>query len=200
AGLQIPAARLKLDRQAELARMVLYAAPVFDAGRIATLNAALENAAALLRDAHFELTRVVTAVLEGLREAGFEHIVFALVNENHTLLRGRLAVGDDTDEILRRFQFRIERMEGPVYAAMQRRVDVLVDRSRDDRYDSSLLVTGLEPSAFALFPVIVGGKVAGCLYADRRSHTPGLDTVTGALGRAREIIAAAISKKAPARD
>ena len=199
AGFQIPAARLKLDRQAELARMVLYAAPVFDGGRISTLNGALESAAAMLRDPQFELTRVVTTVLDGLREAGFERIVFALVSENHTLLRGRLAVGDDTEEILRRFHFRIERMEGPVYAAMQRRVDVLVDRSRDDRYDNSLLVTTVEPSAFALFPVVVGGKVAGCLYADRRSHTPGLETVSGGLARARDIIAAAISKKAPSR-
>lgn len=203
-ALQIPAVRLRLDRQAELARAVLYSITAFDHEVVSTLERALDriaddlsNAAAQAQaDPEVELTRGVMAVLNSLCDAGFERAVFALANEEETVLRGRLAAASGCAELLRRFTFRIDRTEGPIYAAMHRRVDVLVDRVRDDRYDGCLMTAVLEPSAFALFPVTVNGKARACLYADRRCHTPGLDSIRPALGRARDILAAAFRASA----
>ena len=69
--------------------------------------------------------------------------------------------------------------------------------ARDARYDGSALVTAFQPGAFALLPVIIDGKVAGCLYADVPRAPSEFDAVRPALSRARDVITAAIRKKAP---
>jgi hypothetical protein len=46
-------------------------------------------------------------------------------------------------------------------------------------------------------PVIVDGKVAGCLYADLVRAPSGFDSIRPSLSRARDVITAAIRKKAP---
>jgi hypothetical protein len=53
----------------------------------------------------------------------------------------------------------------------------------------------MEPAAFALFPVVVDHKPVGCLYADRQSAAPDLDTARLPLGRVRDTMAAAIKAK-----
>ena len=53
-----------------------------------------------------------------------------------------------------------------------------------------------EPAAFALFPVIVDGKTAGCIYADRGDAAAGLDKAAYPLTRVRDVIASALRKRA----
>ena len=87
-------------------------------------------------------------------------------------------------------------VDGPILAALQRRNDLLVDRARDDRYDGSDLVRIFAPAAFALLPVIVDEKTAGCIYADRADAAPGLDPTLYPLARVRDVIASALRKRA----
>jgi len=60
-------------------------------------------------------------------------------------------------------------------------------------------VQQLDPSAFALYPILAGPRVIGCLYADRQGASPGLEAGHAALGRVRDVMAEAIHKKSPAR-
>jgi HD-like signal output (HDOD) protein len=194
AALAIPTNRLRLEQQAERARRVLGPVLVFDAAGLKTLDQAVESATRIVHQGDFELTAVITSLLDAVRAAGFDRAVFALLNEEHTIIRGRLASGGAVEDVLRRFQFPVDRVDGPIRAALQRKNDVLVDCSRDSRYDRSALVVALGPAAFALLPIIVDHSVVGCFYADRQIASAGLETARLALGRVRDAMGAAISK------
>lgn len=192
AALAIPTDGLRLDRQAERARDLLASLPVFDA---AGLDQAAENASHALRDGEFELTAVISGLLDALCVSGFDRAVFGLLNDEHTSIRGRLAGGESVDDVLSRFDFSVDRLDGPIRSALQHKNDVLIDCARDGRYDQSALVTAMAPAAFALFPIVVDHKPVGCLYADRQNAAPDLETARLPLGRVRDAMAAAIRKK-----
>jgi HD-like signal output (HDOD) protein len=194
AALNIPVNQFRLEQQAERARSILELTPTFN---MAELDRAIQSATVTLRSGDFQLTPFIVELLTALQATGFDRAVFGLVNEDCTFIRGRLVAGESSEEIVNLFQFPIDRAAGPISAALQRKVDVLVDRARDDRYDKSALVKAFEASAFALFPIVVDRKVAGCLYADRRERALGLDNVRPSLVRMRDLIGSAIGKKAP---
>jgi hypothetical protein len=195
--LGLPTNRLRLEHQAEQARSFLASVSVFEPAGLKVGDQAVEAAKRTIRSPDFELSAFVEAVLDALRAAGFDNVVFGLVNENHRSIRARLVSGDSAEEVLSRFQFSMEHAEGPILAALQRRNDLLVDREQDDRYNKSELVAALAPALFALFPIVIDGKTAACLYADRRTHSPGLEAVRHSFARARDAIAAALRAVAP---
>jgi HD-like signal output (HDOD) protein len=195
AALGIPSCSLLRDRQAELAHGLLASVPVFDAASWRSLDAAAEDAGRVVRGDAFELTAVISTLLDAVRGAGFDRAVFGLLNDEHTSIRGRLASGGVVADVLRRFDFPIDRLDGPIRASIQYRSDVLVDCARDGRYDRSALVAAMAPAALALFPIVVNQKPVGCLYADRQSAAPDLDTARLPLGRVRDAMAAAIKAR-----
>jgi hypothetical protein len=195
AALEIPTADLRLEQQAERARAVLAAERSFDAGAVHVLEAAAESATRTVRRGEFDLNALLGELLAAIRTAGFDRAIFGLVSEDHHSIRGRLASAGMDDELLRRFDFRVDRGDGPVSAALQRRNDLLIDRARDGRYDSSDLVRIFAPAAFVLLPVIVEERVAGCIYADRGDAAPGLDTMLYPLARLRDVMASALRKR-----
>jgi len=196
AALHVPTDTLHLANQAERARQILKSVPVFDPTGLAALQQAIQRSSRATQN-DFELAPFITALLDDIHAIGFGHVIFGLMNENLTCIRGRLATGESVDESIERFQFPVDGAEGPMRAALERKEDVFVDRARDARYDGSALVTAFEPGAFALLPIVVDGKVAGCLYADVPRAPSAFDAVRPALSRARDVITAAISKKAP---
>jgi len=195
-ALGVPANQLRLDKQALRAQDIVDQVRVFDAPHVAALEHTVNDAIRSINRPGFELTSFVTGLLDVLKAAGFDRAVFGLMNEDHSAVRGRLASGEGVDDLLTRFVFSVDRAEGPIRTALQRRSDVLVDRGRDDRYDASELIRRLAPSAFALFPIVVDGQVAGCLYADRRRPSPNIENVRLGFGRARDALAAALRKMA----
>jgi HD-like signal output (HDOD) protein len=196
AALRVPTDTLHLAKQAERARQILKSVPVFDQIGLSTLQQAITRAGRAAQN-DFELAPFISNLLEDVRAIGFEHVIFGLMNENLTCIRGRLAAGESVEDALERFQFPVDGAEGPMRAALERKEDVFADRARDARYDSSALVTAFQPGAFALLPIVVDGKVAGCLYADVSRAPTAFDAVRPSLSRARDVITAAISKKAP---
>jgi HD-like signal output (HDOD) protein len=195
-ALDIPISRLRLERQAERARRILEGAPVFDADGLKSLGEAVERATRTVRQGDFELTACIAALLDAVRAAGFDRAMFALLNDDQTSIRGRLASGC-AREILERFHFLTDQPGGPIRAALHRRTDLLVDCASDRRYARSALIGAFEPAVFALFPIILDGQTVGCFYADRQSATPGLEATRLPLMRVRDAIAAAIRKKSP---
>jgi hypothetical protein len=196
AALRVSTNTLHLAKQAERARLILKSMPVFDQAGLSTLQQAITRAGRTTQN-DFELAPFISRLLEDVRAIGFEHVIFGLMNENLTCIRGRLAAGESVDDVLQRFQFPVDGAEGPMRAALQRKEDVFVDRARDARYDTSALVAAFQPGAFALLPIIVDGKVAGCLYADLPRAPSAFDAIRPSMSCARDVITAAISKKAP---
>jgi len=194
AALGVPAGRLRLDHQAESARHLLASLPVFSADGLRSLSLAVDDANRAVRRDDFELTAVISSLLDALHRAGFDRAVFGLLNDEQTSIRGRLASGGVGEEVLTRFDFPFDSLDGPIRVALQRNRDILIDCSRDGRYDHSALVTALTPAAFALFPIVVDERSVGCLYADRRNAAPDLDVARSPLGRVRDTMAAAIRK------
>lgn len=195
-ALQIPTETLRLSKQAERARSILKSLPIFDAAGLTVLDQTIERSAGLLNQGNLELTPFISALLDAVRSAGFDRVVFGLMNENLTFIRGRLASADLVDELLNLFQFPMDGADGPIRAALQRKEDIYVDRARDARYDESALVRALDPGGFVLVPIVIERKTAGCLYADLIGAPHGLDAVRVSFGRVRDLIAQAIHKQA----
>ncbi len=191
--LRIPAASLLLENQAERAREILRIMPVLHAEGIKELDEAIMTANRSLRQGEFELTTLIQSLLNALRGAGFQTAIFGLVNEDRSMIRGRLGSGRKAEEELRLFQFSMDESDGQILA-LQRKVDILIDRGRDNRYDNSAMIQALQPSAFALFPVVVNDLVAGCLYCGITGVAGDLEQARIPLTRARDVISNAIRR------
>jgi hypothetical protein len=199
AALRVGVPELHLARQAEQARELLEAAiegtPLhFDA-------AAMDHGIGEMEEAviaeNLEVTQLVRQGLELLTgECGFERALFALMNEDRTAVRGRLGSGDDA--AVDAFDFRVYAGDTALDAAVSRRQDLWIKRRVDSRYDASGVVIAYDPSHFALFPLVVGGVVAGVLYADRRKlQAP--DEMRARVNRLRDVLARAIERAAGPR-
>jgi HD-like signal output (HDOD) protein len=90
-ALQIPVETLRLSKQAERARNVLESISIFDTTDLGILDQAIQSAAHALNQGNLELTPFISSLLEAVRTAGFERVVFGLMNEKLTFIRGRLA-------------------------------------------------------------------------------------------------------------
>jgi HD-like signal output (HDOD) protein len=194
-SLEISTETLRLSRQAERARAILEDVSIFGAG-LTNLDQAIQSATVVLGDGELNLTSFISALLDAVCTAGFDRVVFGLVNEDRTRIAGRLASGASADDLLNRFQFPIDGAGGPIRTALQRREDIWVDRARDGRYDGSDLITAFNPDGFALLPVVIDRKTVACLYADLHGSLYQLDQVRPAFARARDLIAQAILKRA----
>jgi len=196
AALRIPTETLRLEKQAERAREFLSSISVFEMADLSTLDNAMHTAAEALRRDRLELTPFISTLLDAVRGIGFDEVVFGLMNDNLASIRGRLASGESADDLVDRFQFSMDGADGPIRAALQRKEDLFVDRARDARYDLSALVKTFDPGGFALLPIVIERKTAGCIYAGRKGSPRGLDRIRGILGRVRDLIALAIQKQA----
>jgi HD-like signal output (HDOD) protein len=196
AALQIATETLQLSNQAERARQMLGSISVFETAHLDLLGEAIQIATQALAEDRVELTSFISTLLDAVRTAGFDRVVFGLMNENRSSIRGRLASANRVDEFLNQFQFAVDGAEGPIRAALLRKEDIFVDRARDSRYDRSALVTALAPGGFALLPLVIERKTAGCLYADLAGSPRGLDQIRPAIARVRDLIAQAIQKQA----
>ena len=195
-SLRISTEALRLSRQAEQAHAILESVPIFGAAGLNNLDQAIQRASDILNQPELNLTPFISALLDAVCTAGFDRVVFGLMNENRTWVAGRLASGASADDLLNRFQFPMDGAGGPIRTALQRREDIWVDRARDGRYDGSDLITTFNPDGFVLLPVVIDRKTVACLYADLHGSLNQLDQVRPALARARDLIARAIHKQA----
>jgi hypothetical protein len=194
-SLQVSTETMLLSKQAEQARSVLESVPIFADARF-NLDRAIQRAAGILNQADLDLDSFISKLLDAVCAAGFVRVVFGLMNENLRLIAGRLASGESGEDLLNRFRFPMDGVDGPLRAAIKRREDIWVDRARDGRYDGSVLITTFNPRGFALLPIVIERKTVACLYADLDGSMHGLDAVRPAIGRVRDLIAQAIRKQA----
>lgn len=115
---------------------------------------------------------VTTSTLQAACEAGYERGVLGISSEDFKLIRGRMGIGAGGHELARNFLLRPAASFGPIGAALQARTDLFVDLTGADAktYCRDRLVKELSPIHFALLPLVLEGKLLGCLYFDGKKH------------------------------
>lgn len=138
----------------------------------------------------------VMAVLEAVqRGGGFARALFAIVDPGGNMVRGRLGAGDEVEKAVDAFEFPLTLRAGPVARAMILRQDVFVSNDRDGRYEQSALVRKMAAGCFGLYPVVVEGKLVGCLYFDHPEPRGEMEPeLTLMLVELRSLVAAAIER------
>lgn len=181
-SLHLPLDELKLEAQLQEA---LSAQPAEEPAPWDEFAAALS--AALPAEG---LVPLLTMLLEAARRrAHFGRAAFALVSPGHDAIKARVATSPD---LLDAFNFPLDRKAGPLTAALTGRRDLLV---YEGPYLASDFARQLGAACFALYPVIVDGVLAGCLYLDAASIPQRPDpSVPAELSRARDLAAQAIAQ------
>jgi hypothetical protein len=144
---------------------------------------------ALSPDRSYGLEAVILVLLEALLRGGpFDRVIFAITNSERTMVEGRLGLGDGVDQIIPRL--RVSTRSAPVSMALEwRRVAIrTVERALTGDEAKWCAVVGA--TAFGVAPLMVDGKLVGCLYADCASSCSAddaasfLETVAGLASRA----------------
>ncbi|MEO7965956.1 MAG: helix-turn-helix domain-containing protein, partial [Gemmatimonadaceae bacterium] len=141
-----------------------------DPAEIARLRA--ELTAEVVRVVHpssgEDLNRVILIVLEGILRGGpFNRVIFCMMTPDRTALKARYGLGDQADQVLERFSFELSPREGPIPVAMLRRQSIYVPVERDFTAQELRFAQSLGSSSFGVFPVVVGGRLLGCVFCDR---------------------------------
>jgi HD-like signal output (HDOD) protein len=143
-----------------------------------------------------DLNRMLLMVLEGIYRGGpFDRVMFCLVNADRSEVRGRFGLGADVDPLVAQFQFplALSSAGGPVARALVTVLDLWCGKAAGMAPDEAALAARFGSDAFAVFPVMVQGRIVGCLYFDRCTDRPAPDAATLTfLRRLRDAAARAV--------
>ena len=170
-----------------------------DTEREAKLRESVRSLVALRQDvsAPNDVGAVTNATLRAAAEAGFERGVLGLSTEDFKFVRGRVGIGGGGAELARTFVVRPTATFGPIGAALQARTDLFVELAGADAklYGRDRLIRELDPSQFALLPLVVEDTLLGCLYFDSTiASVDATDTTQWLLRNLRDQLVAAFAK------
>lgn len=141
-----------------------------DSDREAKLRESVRKLVALRQDATAinDVGSVTNATLRAACEAGYERGVLGICTDDFKFVRGRVGIGTGGAELARNFVVRPTANFGPIGAALQSRADLFVELTGSDAklYGRDRIIRELDPSHFALLPLVVEDKLLGCLYFD----------------------------------
>ena len=173
---------LRLERQIQFAKPGCGAAstpgPAFEPPGGAEMMAVLAKdlRARIDLGAGLDLNEAILTVLETLhRAAGFDRVLFCLLDAGRTSLLAKLGVGYNIESFIETFRFPLSAEGGPIALALTRRRDLFVDTERDGRFDRTTFMEVCHPRYFAILPLVMDNVAAGCLYCDRISEHPRLE-------------------------
>ena len=111
---------------------------------------------------------VLLLALEGaLRGGPFDRVIVCLLDTDHGRLVARSGLGDGIDSLLPHFDFPMNIRGGPVVTATQQRTTIYVPNDRSMNASEARWAGALRVAQFGVFPIVVAGKIVGCLYVDR---------------------------------
>ncbi len=188
--LNIPLDELRLEAQMEHALETLHAEPAPEGCLMEQMAQEVKSA---VKSGTFDLNIVLMMILETIhRSAGYSHVLFCLVSDDHKEVQARLGIGDGVEDLIPKFQFQISADGGPLEAAMRNRMDVWADEGPEA--ESSFART-LGAGRFGLLPVVVGQVVAGCFYCGGQEPAPTISrTQLDLVEEMRDLAAAAIGR------
>jgi HD-like signal output (HDOD) protein len=166
-------------------------------------EAETETFASLLRDVTIEVDRgvpddpgaITMMVMEAIYRGGpFDHVLFALLDGKGNRLAGILGFGDSIDRMIHNFNFPVIGASGPVAEAVLKRTDVFVAGPRDRRFEGTRFSQMIGEPVYGLFPLLVAGTVAGCLYFGRREPKTFDAAALAAIGALRDQLCRALTR------
>jgi HD-like signal output (HDOD) protein len=141
------------------------------------------------------------ATLEAMRSAGYEHALLALSTEDFTMVRGRMGAGPGHEELVR--SFLVRPAFGPLGTALEQRTTLFIDLEADEGkpFRRERLIHDRRARSFALLPLVLDGKLLGCLYVDStaRPVAPS-DTLRELLCGMRDYLADVFARNRSGRD
>ncbi len=170
-----------------------------DSDREAALRESVRKLVALRQDASApnDVGSVTNATLRAACEAGFERGVLGISTEDFKFIRRRVGIGSGGTELARNFVVRPTANFGPIGAALQAQADLFVELTGADAkvYGRDRLIRELDPSQFALLPLVVGDTLLGCLYFDSTVESVDVtDTTRWLMRNLRDQLVAAFAK------
>ena len=139
-----------------------------------------------------ELGSILLLALEALLRGGpFDRVVACVVNADRTRMRARSGLGTGVETLLPHFDLPLSPTGGPITAMLLQRSAVYVPTTRAMSASEQRWATSVGVTQFGLFPIIVAGKLAGCVYCDRtpQEAIPDRDAV-----RYGELLASTVVK------
>lgn len=112
------------------------------------------------------------------RGAPFDRSIVCFLTADRLELVARTGVGDGVEALLPKFTFPVSARGGPVVALTQQRQPVYAPTDRALNLHELRWAKEMGVSQFGVFPLIVLGKVIGCIYVDRTGHAPAPDRAT----------------------
>ncbi len=113
-----------------------------------------------------------------MRGGPFDRVVTCFMTGDRMQLVARTGLGTDIDALLPRFAFPVSARGGPVVALTQQRQAMYLPTDRTMHTMEQRWAAEHGVSQFGVFPLIVLGKVIGCLYCDRIGSGPAPDRAT----------------------
>ena len=147
--------------------------------------------------ASFSVASVTDSTLRAACEAGYERGVLGINSEDLTMIRGRVGIGRGNAELARNFLVRTTAAFGPLAAALQTHTDLFIEMTGADAktYKRDRIIKDLDPSAFALLPMVIDSKLIGCLYFDSTIESvPESETSRQLLRDLRDSLVAALAR------
>ena len=115
------------------------------------------------------------ALEAALRGGPFDRVIACVLTTDRTRLVARSGLGVDVEVIMNHFDFPMATRSNPVVAALQQRQALYVPSERAPTVQEARWSREMHADQFGVFPIIVAGKIVGCLYADREAREPTAD-------------------------
>lgn len=113
-----------------------------------------------------------------LRGGPFDRVIACFLSPDRTRLTARTALGDNAEALMAHFDFPVSVRGGPIVALTQQRAAVYVPTDRALTTIEHRWAQGLGLRQFGVFPILVQGKVVGCIYCDREGDAESPDRAT----------------------
>ena len=179
-SLHIPSDRMRFKQLSESARSAIGVA-AFETGEWAAVTASSEDDALQLRDrlrqelesaadasSGTALGDVLLLALEGaLRGGPFDRVIVCILDADKGRLVARSGLGEGIEALLPHFDFPMNIRGGPVVTATQQRAPIYLPNDRSMNAIEARWAGTLRVAQFGVFPIVVSGKIVGCLYVDR---------------------------------
>ncbi len=119
-------------------------------------------------DSGAPLSRVIMTVLEAIYRGGpFDRAVFCIMSRDGNSISARFGLGTAVESLLERFRFELNPRGGLIPVAMLRRESMYAPVDHDFTSQELRFAQSLGASSFGVFPLVVGGRLIGCVYCDR---------------------------------
>jgi hypothetical protein len=121
------------------------------------------------------LTQSMEVILRG---GPFDRVVTCFMTGDRTQLVARTGLGPDIEQVVAAFSFPVTQRGGPVVSLTMQRQPIYLPTDRNMLTMEQRWANQQGVSQFGVFPVVVSGKVIGCLYCDRSGSGPAPDRAT----------------------